>query len=432
MKIRPASRLTGEICVPGDKSISHRAVMFGSIASGETRISNFASSADCRSTIECFRRLGVSIEQKGAEVLVRGSGKRGLKGPSEPLDCGNSGTTMRLIAGILAGQSFTSTLTGDQSLRSRPMNRVISPLRAMGAKIVSQDGRAPLVISGSSLIAIEFEPPVASAQVKSCVLLAGLYADGKTQVIERVVTRDHTELMLRQFGVDVSISHEADTKVIFVSGDAELRGTEINVPGDISSAAFFLVAAACLPGSELRLTNVGLNPTRAAVLAALKEFGITLNIEPFSSTGEPVGDITIKGAPFVERNEPNQLCGPIVANLIDEIPILAVLGTQLPGGLEVRDARELRVKESDRIRSVVENLRRMNASADEFDDGFRVERSQLRGAVVDSFGDHRIAMAFAVAGLLADGETEIVGAECVDVSYPQFFKDLEAVSVRDE
>jgi len=432
MKIRPASRLTGEVCVPGDKSISHRAVMFGSIASGETRISNFASSADCRSTIECFRRLGVFIEQNGTEVIVRGAGKRGLRGPAEPLDCGNSGTTLRLMAGILAGQQFSSTLTGDESLRARPMNRVITPLTQMGAPIASQGGRAPLVVTGSSLKGIDFEPPVASAQVKSCVLLAGLYAEGETRVTERVTTRDHTELMLRKFGVDVSISQLSDAKAITVSGGAELSGTDMSVPGDISSAAFFLFAAACLPCSQLRLKDVGLNPTRSAVLTALDKFGVSLKIDGHSSTGEPVGDITVRAAAFVERNGPNQLCGPIVANLIDEIPILAVLGTQLPGGLEVHDARELRVKESDRIRSVVENLRRMNASVEEFDDGFRVEQSQLAGATVDSFGDHRISMAFAVAGLLATGETEIVGAECVDVSYPRCFKDLEAVSVRDE
>lgn len=428
----PASRLTGEICLPGDKSISHRAVMLGSIASGETRISNFASSADCRSTIECFRRLGVFIEQNGTDIVVRGAGKRGLSEPAAPLDCGNSGTTMRLISGILAGQRFGSMVTGDESLCSRPMNRIITPLTAMGADIASHDGRAPLAIKGSPLKAIDFEPPVASAQVKSCVLLAGLYTDGQTRVTERTPTRDHTELMLRQFGIDVDVNEQPDAKVISVSGDGELRAAGVNVPGDISSAAFLLVAAASLPGSELRLKNVGVNPTRSAVLSVLDKFGVIVNIEPHASTGEPVADITVKGAPFVERNEPNRIDGPIVANLIDEIPVLAVLGTQLPGGLEIRDAGELRVKESDRIRSVVDNLGRMNAAVEEFDDGFRVQRSHLKGAVVDSFGDHRIAMAFAVAALLAAGETEIVGAECAAVSYPQFFKDLEAIAVRDE
>jgi len=418
--------------VPGDKSISHRAVMFGSIASGETRISNFAASADCRSTINCFRRLGILIEQNGSDVLVRGAGKRGLSEPSESLDCGNSGTTMRLMSGILAGQDFPSTLTGDESLQSRPMKRVIDPLSAMGAEIESSDGCAPLIISGRPLRGIDFEPPVASAQVKSCVLLAGLYANGETRVTERVVTRDHTELMLRQFGVEIEIEQRADAKVISIAGDAELHGTNINVPGDISSAAVFLVAAGCLPGSDLKLTNVGLNPTRSAVLSALDRFGVVLNIVRHDSTGEPSGDIRITAMPLPARAEPNILDGPIVANLIDEIPILAVLGTQLPGGLEVRDAGELRVKESDRIRSVVDNLRRMDAKVEEFDDGFRVGPSRLKGAVLDSFGDHRIAMAFAVAGLLADGGTEIVGADCAAVSYPEFFKDLEVIAVRDE
>ncbi|HEY2846263.1 MAG TPA: 3-phosphoshikimate 1-carboxyvinyltransferase [Pyrinomonadaceae bacterium] len=431
MKIKPANRLAGEIRVPGDKSISHRAVMFGSIASGETRISNFAVSADCRSTIECFRRLGIVIEQNGSDVVVRGAGKRGLKQPSEPLDCGNSGTTMRLMAGILAGQRFASTLTGDESLQTRPMKRVIEPLTAMGAEIESRDGLAPLTFSGRVLKSIVFEPPVASAQVKSCVLLAGLYADGQTRVIERVPTRDHTELMMRQFGVEIEIDQQVDSKIISVSGDAELRGTDLNVPGDISSAAFFLVAAACLPGSDLRLNNVGLNQSRSAVLSALDKFGVELNIQRHSSTGEPAGDIQITATPLNARGEPNILRGPIVANLIDEIPILAVLGTQLPGGLEVRDAGELRVKESDRIRSVVDNLRRMNAAVEEFDDGFRVTRSQIVGAAVDSYGDHRIAMAFGVAALLAEGETEIGGSECVDVSYPGFFRDLEVIAVRD-
>lgn len=312
------------------------------------------------------------------------------------------------------------------------MKRVIDPLTAMGAEIESNHDRAPLVIRGRQLSAIDFESPVASAQVKSCVLLAGLFADGQTCVAERVPTRDHTELMLRQFGVEVEKTQRAGVNLISISANQELRGTDVNVPGDISSAAFFLVAAACLPGSDLRLANVGLNPTRSAVLTVLERFGVEIQIERHASIGEPTGDIRISSEPMTARTEPNILNGPIVANLIDEIPILAVLGTQLPGGLEVRDARELRVKESDRIRSVVDNLRRMNATVDEFDDGFRVERSKLSGAIVNSFGDHRIAMAFAVAALLADGGIEIVGADCAAVSYPEFFKDLEAVSIRDE
>ena len=429
MKVRPANRVNGEIMLPGDKSISHRAVMMGSIADGETRISNFATSADCASTIECFRGLDISIERDGRDVVVHGKGKNGLQAPDAALDCGNSGTTMRLVAGILAGQAFDSILTGDESLRSRPMKRIIDPLTAMGGQIESLDGRAPLTIRGHEITGMEYRPPVASAQIKSCVLLAGLFASGQTTVIETTPTRDHTEIMLRQFGVDVEVSRQADAKRISVSGDAKLYGTTVNVPGDISSAAFFMVAAASLADSRLRLVNVGLNPTRSAVIDLLRKLGVRVSVEAYShSVGEPAGDMTIEGG--IEHGGPaNVLSGAIIANVIDELPVLAVLGTQLEHGLEVRDARELRVKESDRIASVVTNLRRMGTDVQEFDDGFRVERSRLTGAEVNSFGDHRIAMAFAVAGLLADGETTINGAECVDVSFPGFFDVLTEVTV---
>jgi len=426
MLIRPAHRLSGEIAVPGDKSISHRAVMLGSISEGTTYISNFATSADCASTVECFRQLGVKINKSGNDVAVSGVGKSGLRAASDPLDCGNSGTTMRLMAGILAGQSFESTLTGDESLRGRPMGRVIGPLTAMGAEITSADGKAPITIRGvGRLSGIRYEPPVASAQVKSCTLLAGLYASGVTTVVEHIPTRDHTERMLRGFGVDVTVNKNE----ISISGNAKLTAVDISVPGDISSAAFFMVAAACLPGSNLTLRRVGINPTRAAVIHVLQSLGANIIIDDRTeAAGEPVADIVVKGGLGKRQSESNVLRGEIIANLIDEIPIVAVLGTQLSDGIEVRDARELRVKESDRIRSVVTNLQLMGADIEEFDDGFRVARSELRSAVVDSHGDHRIAMAFAVAGLLATGETEIRGAECSAVSYPDYFADLRRVA----
>ena len=428
MKISPAKRLLGEISLPGDKSISHRAVMIGSIAEGTTHITNFATSADCASTMDCFRSLGVAIDRDGTYVTVHGVGKFGLREPASPLDCGNSGTTMRLMSGILAGQKFDSVLTGDESLRSRPMKRVIDPLTAMGGRIESSDGCAPLTIHGSELTGIEYRPPVASAQIKSCVLLAGLYAGGTTTVIETTPTRDHTELMLRQFGVEVRERQQMDATLISVTGDAVLQTATVNVPGDISSAAFFMVAAGSLPGSKLTLKNVGLNPSRSAILIALAQLGVRLTVEHRPQDGgEPVGDITIEGG-IEQTTESNTLRGPVIANLIDELPVLAVLGTQLDHGLEVRDARELRVKESDRIASVVTNLKRMGADVTEFDDGFQIFRSQLSGAEIESYGDHRIAMAFAVAGLLARGDTTINGAECVEVSFPKFFQTLAEVT----
>jgi 3-phosphoshikimate 1-carboxyvinyltransferase len=430
VKVFPAKRLEGEIHVPGDKSISHRAVMLASIANGESRIGNFATSADCAATIKCFRRMGVIIGRDGNHVVVAGKGKRGLTAAAGPLDCGNSGTTMRLMSGILAGQPFESILTGDESLRSRPMKRVMEPLTKMGASIESVDGRAPLTIRGGRLSAMKYELPVASAQVKSCALLAGLYAEGRTTVIEPTPTRDHTERMLRGFGIEVA-TNELDNgrREISLDCDADLNATDLFIPGDISSAAFFLVAAACLRGSKLRLVNVGVNPTRAAVLDALRRFGARIEVQNYrESSGEPVADLVVRSGIDESGSGDNILKGDIIANLIDEIPILAVLGTQLENGLEIRDARELRVKESDRIASIVKNLRAMNADIEEFDDGFRVGRSELKGAAVDSFGDHRIAMAFAVAGLVAEGVTEIAKAECAAVSFPAFFEVLSEVT----
>ena len=413
--------------MPGDKSMSHRAAMFAAIAEGTTKIGNFAASADCASTLGCLSALGIGVEREGSNVTVKGAGKNGFTKPKSDLDCGNSGTTMRLMAGILSGQRFESVLTGDESLQKRPMKRVIDPLTQMGASIASENGCAPLRIKGSGLAGLEYRLPVASAQIKSCVLLAGLFADGETTVIEPTPTRDHTERMLRWFGCEL-IEETADSgKRITISGDHVLKANDFVVPGDVSSSAFFLVAAACLPGSSLVLENVGLNPSRIAVIDALKRFGANIDIQNERiACNEPVGDIAVSGL-IAQSGESHVLKGEIIANLIDEIPILAVFGTQLDGGLEIRDARELRVKESDRITSVVTNLRAMGAEVSEFEDGLKVERSNLTAAAIDSFGDHRIAMAFAVAGLLATGETEIIGADCAAVSYPSFFEDLTSV-----
>ncbi len=426
MLIRPAKSLQGEIALPGDKSISHRAALLSAMAVGETRIENFATSADCASTLSCLERLGVEIRRDGTTVLVRSAGKTGFLQPEGPLDCGNSGTTMRLLLGILAGQEFGSILTGDDSLRSRPMQRVIGPLSTMGAVIDTDAGRAPLTVhGGNALRAIEHRPEVASAQIKSCVLLAGLYAQGETSVIETVPTRDHTERMLRWLGVDVREMPTDGVTKISLSGESVLTAKDLTVPADISAAAFFMVAAACLPASHIEISNVGLNPTRSAVIEVLKhEFGADVEVsDQREVNNEPAGTLIVRGGLAPQRSD--RIDGKRVADLIDELPVLAVLGTQLEAGLEVRDAAELRVKESDRIAAVVENLKRMGADVDEFDDGFRIGRSVLRGARVDSFGDHRIAMAFAVAGLLAEGETEIDGFDCAAVSFPGFFEVLQ-------
>lgn len=428
MIIQPVQCLLGVIELPGDKSISHRSAIFSAMANGETRISNFATSADCASTLACLEMLGVNIVRDRAEIIINGVGKDGFKKPSGELDCGNSGTTMRLLAGVLAGQNFNSILVGDESLQKRPMKRVIEPLRMMDAEVGSVDNHAPLQIHGRRpLRAAEHELKVASAQIKSCILLAGLNADGETSVMEKTPTRDHTERMLRWLGADLRMEDSGGGRKITISGKETLEAKDINVPGDISSAAFFLVAAACLPGSEIVLPNVGLNPSRMAVIEVMLGLGAEITISTVKELcNEPVATLTVKGG-LRKTAASNLVDGPIIANLIDEIPILAVFGTQLENGLEVRDAGELRVKESDRIAAVVENLKRMNAQVEEFSDGLRIGRSNLKGAVVDSFGDHRIAMAFAVAGLFAEGETEIKGADCAAVSFPEFFDRLASL-----
>ncbi len=429
-KVRKASSLIGIVHLPGDKSISHRSAMFASIADGDTQIDNYAASADCASTLECMRSLGVSIEQDGGSVVVQGVGKTGLRKPATELDCGNSGTTMRLLSGILAGQAFDTTMTGDASLRSRPMKRIIGPLESMGASVSSTDGRAPLTITGRQpLDAITYQPPVASAQIKSCVMLAGLYADGTTTVIEPVQTRDHTERMLRWFGVDVSVETDAEGTRISLDGDSKLTARDFRVPADISAAAFFMAAAACLEGSDITMPGVGMNPSRYGIIDVLRSLGSNIKVsEVVEVCNEPVADIRVRGGlREIAGDETPVVCGETIANIIDEIPVLAVFGTQLSNGLEIRDAGELRVKESDRIASVVTNLRLMGAGVEEFDDGLRIARSQLRGAAIETYHDHRIAMAFAVAGLLAEGATEIAGADCAAVSFPGFFETLDSV-----
>jgi 3-phosphoshikimate 1-carboxyvinyltransferase len=429
MQLTSVNFLKGKLAMPGDKSISHRAGILAAISKGTTQIENFAASADCSSTLRCLSDLGVELERNGSTVVINGVGKKGLTQPKDPLDCGNSGTTIRLMSGVLSGQNFESVMTGDGSLQQRPMKRVIEPLSLMGAAIGSNGGCAPLKIYGGELDAVEYRLPMASAQIKSCILLAGLNANGKTTVIEPTPTRDHTERMLSWFGVEVDEETTPDGRRLTISGDKELTAKDFLVPGDVSSSAFFMVAAACLPGSSIELENVGLNPSRTAVIDALKRFGARIEIlNERIQCNEPVGDILVTGG-LDQSARPGKklLSGDVIANLIDEIPILAVFGTQLDGGLEIRDARELRVKESDRIKTVVTNLRAMGAEVTEYEDGLRVERSDLKGAEIDCFGDHRIAMAFAVAGLLASGETGIIGSECAGVSYPRFFDDLASV-----
>ena len=444
MRIRPAKRLRGRLRVPGDKSVSHRAAILASLARGRTRVENFSASADCASTLEALRGLGVRVGREGGVVLVEGACAEGggpsFRQPSRPLDCGNSGTTMRLLAGVLAAQPFTSTLTGDESLSRRPMRRVIEPLELMGARLWAEDGHAPLRVEGRRpLRAVRYEMPVASAQVKSCVLLAGLGAEGRTEVVEpSAQTRDHTERMLRWFGVPVEAGEDAGSPgrvVVSLEGGAPLVARDLTVPGDISSAAFPLAAAALLPGSDLELEGVGLNPTRTAVLAALRSLGAPLEVEDErEQSNEPVGLVRVRGAGGLAATVGggNVIRGGQIAQLIDELPVLAVVGTGVEGGLEIRDARELRVKESDRIGATVANLRAMGAEVEEFEDGLRVGGPvRLRGARLQSFGDHRIAMAFAVAALTARGETEIEGAEeCVSISFPEFFPLLESVTER--
>lgn len=441
MKINSAESLRGKIILPGDKSISHRAAMISAMAEGETRIENFATNADCASTLNCLRQLGVEIKKENLTVVIKGVGKTGFQKPDAPLDCGNSGTTVRLLAGILAGQKFDSILTGDESLRKRPMRRIIEPLEMTGAKIESSNSCLPLKIRGKNpLQSIVYELPIASAQVKSCILLAGLNACGKSEVRSpksetRIPSsRNHTELMLENCGAEIEEEflefEDGFAHRVSIDGGSELVAGDLQIPSDVSSAAFFIVGAACLPNSEILIENVGLNPTRTAVIEVLRGLGAEIEIlNKRKVCNELVGDLRARGGEgnFYSVGQSNVIGGDVIPHLIDEIPILAIFGTQIENGLEVRGAAELRVKESDRIAAIVKNLRRMNAKVEEFSDGFRVEKSDLKGAKVDSFGDHRIAMAFSIAALFATGETEIVGAESASVSFPEFFDTLKSV-----
>ncbi len=407
--------------------------MFAAICEGVSRLRNYSSARDCQSTLDCLEALGVKIKRKPEMIIVEGAGLDGLREPSRALDAGNSGSTIRMLSGILAGQSFTTEITGDESIRRRPMKRIMDPLVMMGARIESrEDNFAPLRIHGGNLKAIEYAPPVASAQVKSCVLLAGLFADGETAVIEKTPTRNHTEVMMRECGAEIEIEKTDSGERISVMGRKALRALgDYTVAGDVSSASFFIVAALIAPDAELRLRHIGINPSRTALIEVLKTIGAKIEIENRRiAHGEPVADILAQSSILKGDLE---LSGAIIANLIDEIPILAIAGTQLEGTLTIRDARELRIKESDRIRSIVDNLRRMEVEIAEFDDGLQLAGKQrLHGAQLDSFDDHRIAMSFAVAGLVAEGETEIANADAASVSLPEFYQLLAAAGAQIE
>ena len=423
-----ARPLRGELTVPGDKSISHRSVMFGSLAEGTTEISHFLTGADCLSTISCFRKMGIQIDITGDSVRVFGKGLHSLQKPEGILDCGNSGTTTRLLSGILAGQPFDSVLTGDASIQKRPMNRVIRPLREMGADICSyQDtGCAPLTVHGTKIHGIHYSTPVASAQVKSCILLAGLYADSPTSVTEPALSRDHTERMLAQLGAELTFFSSDGLPSVRIEPDPHLEAVSIDVPGDISSAAYFLVAASLIPGSEIILKNVGINPTRDGILRALQDMNADIAVENVRLGGEPSADLVVRSTSL----HGTAIGGDLIPALIDEIPVLAVAAAAAEGTTIIRDAAELKVKESDRITLVVEGLRQMGADAEATEDGMIIHGGKpLHGAHIDTHGDHRLAMSFAIASLIAEGETSFSDTNCVAVSYPGFFEDLRRLQI---
>ena len=425
MNINKSSGLRGELAIPGDKSISHRAIMFGALADGTTEITNFLQGADCLSTISCFQAMGVDIDNRTDRVLIHGVGLHGLKAPSQMLDVGNSGTTTRLISGILAGQPFTTTLNGDASIQKRPMKRIIDPLTQMGADIrsINNNGCAPLEIHGGNLRGIAYQSPVASAQVKSCVLLAGLYADGTTSVTEPVLSRNHTELMLSGFGAQVTSAGTTAT----IEPEPHLYGQNIAVPGDISSAAYWIAAGLAVPNSELVLKNVGINPTRDGILRVVEAMGADITRENVHTvSGELVCDLIVRSSNL----HGTTVSGELIPTLIDEIPVIAVLACFADGETVIKDAQELKVKESNRIDTVVEGLLAMGADATATDDGMIIHGGKpLHGATIDSHLDHRIAMSFAVAGLLCDTPTTILNADSVVISYPDFYESLKKISV---
>ena len=422
--IAPTRGLKGEVTIPGDKSISHRSIMLGSIALGTTEITHFLKGADCLSTIDCFRKMGVEIERKPSSILVHGKGLRGLTAPASTLNVGNSGTTTRLISGILSGQNFATTLSGDDSLNSRPMKRIMTPLNTMGAHIrsLNDNGCAPLHIRPGALHGIHYQSPVASAQVKSAVLLAGLYADSPTSVTEPALSRNHTELMLQGFGAYVATDlHTDGTATAHVEPCKELYGQQICVPGDISSAAYFIAAGLLTPGSEILLKNVGINPTRDGMLRICKAMGADITLLNASTEGEPTADLLIRTSSL----HGTTVEGEIIPTLIDEIPMIAVMAAFAEGTTVIRDAQELKVKESDRIAVVTEGLKRMGADIQPTDDGMIIHGGKpLHGAEINSYLDHRIAMSFAVAGTICDGTLTIKDGDCVKISYPEFYEDL--------
>lgn len=426
MKFTKVKGFSGEVTVPGDKSISHRSVMLGALAKGDTEVHGFLQGADCLSSISCFRKMGVEIENPGSAdgtVVIRGRGLHGLCAPEDTLDVGNSGTTTRLMSGILAAQDFVSRVDGDASIHKRPMGRIITPLSMMGADIRSEQGNgcAPLIIHGTGLHGIHYDSPVASAQVKSAILLAGLFADGETSVTEPAVSRNHTELMFREFGVDIV----TEGKTATVKPAEELYARQVYVPGDISSAAYFIVAGLITPHSEITIKNVGVNPTRDGILRVCEMMGADMTVEMHPGrTGEPTADVTVRTSSLHGCT----IAGDIIPTLIDEIPAIAVLACFAEGDTIIRDAQELKVKESNRIDVMVDNLKRMGADITATEDGMIITGGkQLHGAVIDSKLDHRVAMSFAVAAMNAEGETEIEGSECVDISYPDFYADMERI-----
>ena len=432
--VHPARNVRGTVRLPGDKSISHRYAMLAGIAEGPSRLENYSTGADCASSLGCLRALGVNWERKneaGSVIELHGGGPS-LTAPASSLDCGNSGSTMRMLSGIVAGQRFTSEMIGDESLSRRPMERIIKPLSAMGARIASQEGRPPLRITGAALKAIDYKMPVASAQVKSGLLFAGLFADGETRIEEPLRTRDHGEVALRAFGAVLERHGPGQSGVngneVRIRGGQRLRGIEARIPGDISSAAFFLCAAALFPNSQLTLPYLLMNPTRARLLDVLMQAGLHISVTQLDEIhGELVGSLQVEGGKLKGMT----ISGPDSAALIDEIPVLAAIAPYTERGIEVCDAKELRVKESDRIAALATNLRRMGARVEEREDGLTIPGAQtLRGAELDSFGDHRIAMAFAIAALRAEGETLIRGSEAAAISYPAFFPTLEEVTER--
>jgi len=422
LKTKPAQGLHGELTVPGDKSISHRGIMLGAISEGTTTLTHFLTSADCLSTLAAFQQLGVPIERDGTTVTVHGVGLHGLKPSSEPLDMGNSGTTTRLIMGLLAGQSFKTTLVGDDSLSTRPMRRVSEPLATMGAKMTTTDGHLPVTVTGQKLHAVHYQLKVASAQVKSALILAALQADDPTTLIEKLPTRDHTERMLTAFGGDIQTA--ADGVTITVAPQPHLTGQSMTVPGDMSSAAFFMTAASLVPGSKITLKDVGLNKTRTGLLEILKTMGGNVSIKSEPTTGEPLGDLTIQSADL----KPINIGKDQIPAVIDELPLVALLAAKANGISRITGAEELRVKETDRISAIVTEFKKLGIAIEELPDGCVIDGRQpwhVVDPVLDAHDDHRIGMVLGIAALLVETPLQLKGADSVRISYPEFFDDLD-------